>query len=118
MTTPGALPTLHTEALGRRTLVVLCGELDAYARGLLEPELDVVLGAANPPDLVIDLSDVPFADCGGLALLIRARNRALRRGGSVTLACVAPAVLRVLRLTRTDEGFDVSPERPGVSASR
>ncbi|MFC7218473.1 STAS domain-containing protein [Streptomyces polyrhachis] len=119
MTTSDPFPTLRTQVHEAYTLVVLGGELDAFAAGRLRPELDTLTapGADGPPGLVLDLRRVTFADCGGLSLLVRARRRARGRGGDVTLVCDSPRVLRVLRLTRLDREFTVRADRAGRSGT-
>ncbi|MEV6110797.1 STAS domain-containing protein [Streptomyces sp. NPDC051940] len=120
MTSTDSLPTLRTEAQDGCTLVVLGGELDAFAGGRLGPELDALTApdVPEPPTLVIDLREVTFADCSGLSLLVRSRRRARRLGGSVRLVCAAPRILRVLRLTRLDTEFDIYTDWPPLTGSR
>ena len=55
-------------------------------------------GPAGPPNLVLDLSDVRFADTAALRVIITAANRCGKEGGQVVLLHVHPAVQKVLRL--------------------
>ena len=47
--------------------------------------------------VVVDLRPVEFLDCSMLGLLCRTRRRALERGGHLTLVCVRPWHLRILK---------------------
>ena len=58
--------------------------------------------------LVIDLSQTPFLDSTGMAVLVSALKQCRQRGGDVRL--VAPqseAVKRILDLTKFDRVFDI-----------
>lgn len=62
------LPDIH--------VVALHGELDVVSADGLADELVEVAG----PTLVVDLSDLTFMDCRGIAALVVARNRILANG--------------------------------------
>lgn len=91
---------------GGTTVLELRGELDILAATSFSAEFDAL--AREPElDLVVDLRAVTFADCSGLALLCRIRNRVLAGGGRVRLVVGDPRMLRILRLTRLSEAFEV-----------
>ena len=56
--------------------------------------------------IVLDLSEVGFLDSSGLGAVVAIR-RFLREGQRLELAALAPAVLRVFRLTRMDAVFSL-----------
>ncbi|WP_327191403.1 STAS domain-containing protein [Streptomyces xinghaiensis] len=85
----------------------LRGEIDILTAPALSVRLDA-LTASAAPDLVVDLRAVTFLDCRGLAMLCRARNRVLSRGGRLRLVAGDGHILRVMRLTRLARVFDVS----------
>lgn len=85
----------------------LRGEIDILTAPALSVRLDA-LTAPAAPDLVVDLRAVTFLDCRGLAMLCRARNRVLSRGGRLRLVASDGHILRVMRLTRLARVFDVS----------
>lgn len=62
------LPDVH--------VVALHGELDVVSADGLADQLVEVAG----PTLVVDLSDLSFMDCRGIAALVVARNRILANG--------------------------------------
>ncbi|MEU1623289.1 STAS domain-containing protein [Streptomyces sp. NPDC008238] len=92
--------------VGGTTVVELTGELDLCAGVHAVARLDAVT-AGPRPDVVVDLRGVSFIDCSGLSVLIRARKRALDRGGRFGIVGGSPCVLRLLRLTRTIRVFTV-----------
>lgn len=81
------------------TLCRPIGELDAYT---VSEFRDVLGTLATKPNLVIDLSDVPFMDSAGLGALIGGIRRAREAGGDVAVACSRPTLTRLLHTT----GFD------------
>jgi anti-sigma B factor antagonist len=64
---------------------------------------------AEPPRLVVDLSDVGFVDSAGIGLLVTAHRRAEQSGGRLVLTGVNDVVAHVLALTRTDRLLSISP---------
>lgn len=75
------------------------GELDAYTVTSFRETLGEL---STSPQLVIDLSEVPFMDSAGLGALIGGIRRAREHGGEVAVACSRPTLTRLLHTT----GFD------------
>ncbi|MFI8850597.1 STAS domain-containing protein [Streptomyces sp. NPDC053499] len=98
----GPAGTVLTRAEPGRTVVELHGEIDLAVVLETTPQL-YALTTAPAPRLVADLRPVTFIDCSGLALLVDIRSRVLASGGSFTLVCVDPRVLRLLRITGLDD---------------
>lgn len=94
------------------TIVELFGEIDLAAAGLVSTHLDQVTATARPR-ILVDLHRVSFIDAGGLGPLVRARDRALRRGGELSLVCTDPRILRTLRLAGLLPGSRSAPHRRG-----
>lgn len=94
----GDVLTLGVCSHGRLVIIVLGGELDiATAPGLarlLEPL------AETGSHLFVDLAGVRFCDCAALSLFLRLRQRAAAGGGSLHIAEPAPAVRRLIAVTR------------------
>jgi anti-sigma B factor antagonist len=86
--------------------VELRGEIDIVTAEPLSARIDA-LTSGPTPDLVLDLRRVTFIDCRGLAVLCRARNRVMRRGGRLRLLVDSPHIPRLLRLTRLADVFEV-----------
>jgi stage II sporulation protein AA (anti-sigma F factor antagonist) len=83
--------------VGDPARVAVVGDLDLAGASLLEGLVRRL--ARRGRDLVVDLEEVAFIDCGGLGALLRIRRLTESRGGSFRLEHVAPAVRRVIELT-------------------
>lgn len=81
------------------TLCRPVGELDAYTVGQFR---EALTGLAEEPQVLIDLSEVPFMDSAGLGALIGGIRRARENEGDVVVACSRPTLTRLLHTT----GFD------------
>lgn len=55
--------------------------------------------------LIIDMAEVEFMDSTGLGLVVGARKRQLRRGGSVHVVCTTRKVRAVFAITGLDKVF-------------
>ncbi|KOU06889.1 hypothetical protein ADK86_05610 [Streptomyces sp. NRRL F-5755] len=97
---------MHTYTVGDQLVLALRGELDLALALTLQP----VMGEALPPrpgTIVVNLCQVSFMDCSGLALLCRLRERVNDRGGRLVLLSPRPVVRRLLGLAPLDERFVV-----------
>jgi anti-sigma B factor antagonist len=90
---------IDVETTESHTVCRPVGELDAYTVSAFR---DALIGLAEHPRVVIDLSDVPFMDSAGLGALIGGIRRAREHGGEVAVACSRPTLTRLLHTT----GFD------------
>ena len=104
----GCVCTLTVNGL---TVVELFGEIDIAGAGLITTHLDQVTATARPR-IVVDLRRVGFIDAGVLEPLVRARDRALRRGGELSLICTDPRILRTLRLAGLLPAFPLTQAPP------
>ena len=95
---------VRERSVGATAVVEVTGELDIVAAASVSVRLDE-LTTGGRPDVVLDLRQVTFMDCGGLAALVRVRKRVLDRGGRLGIVSDSPAVLRLLRLTRMTRAF-------------
>ncbi|MFC5061819.1 STAS domain-containing protein [Actinomycetospora atypica] len=77
--------------------VVVAGELDGLTAPRLAAGLDAELGVAPPTVVALDLSGLGFCSVAGLAVLLRARERAAAAGHTVVLTRFSRAVHRVVR---------------------
>ncbi|MFD5543708.1 STAS domain-containing protein [Streptomyces sp. NPDC127079] len=69
------------------------------------------------PDLVLDLRPATFADCSGLGVLCRTRDRVRARCGRLRLITDG-RVLRIIRAAGLDGVFELHPGCPSRSAVR
>jgi anti-sigma B factor antagonist len=65
------------------------------------PSLSVAVEAAfrrGATTIVVDLNEVTFIDSTAIGILLAARERLLRSGGSFEVVCNVPAVTRILEI--------------------
>jgi anti-anti-sigma factor len=82
---------------GPSTVLAVSGKIDIIHCRQLGSAIDDALRDA-PLRLVVDLCDAEVVDATGLAVLVRARAFALRRGVQLKLVCDSPSTLRALAL--------------------
>lgn len=97
------------------------GELDLETAPQLEAPLDAAL-AAGQRSIVIDLSKCEFIDSTGIAVIVRAWQRASRdgaedRGGDLVLCCSSDQVNRLLKITGVESSISIHPDRDAAVAS-
>lgn len=116
---PAAEPgSVHVILGGRKTRVVLTGEIDAdLGPDLLEASADVEDGA-RPVE--VDVQHVTFMDSTGVAFLARLASRSpetlvlIRPPALVRFLIEVTSIRQVLRVVDEDPGIDASlPSRPG-----
>ena len=83
---------------GGITTVVVVGEIDLLSSVRLNRELDGAFHSA-PEWLRIDLLAVGFMDTTGVAVLLKARRRALEAGCRFTVKAASPTIQRLLEIT-------------------
>jgi anti-sigma B factor antagonist len=94
------------EQIQRTVTLAPQDRLDAFSAPALRRQLDD-LAEAGVKDFVIDLSDTPFMDSAGMAVLVSLLRRCRQTGGSVKLVWPrAEAVRRTLQLTQFDRIFE------------
>jgi anti-anti-sigma factor len=89
-------------------VVELVGEVDIGTADAARAELARVISKAPCDQLVVDLAAVTFMDCGGLSVLVRARNSL---GDRLILRRPSRAVTRLLDLTDLRETFTLQAEQ-------
>jgi anti-sigma B factor antagonist len=92
-----------TYMLGQRAVtaathvISVQGELDLNAAPDLKETVDASI-EAGATTLVVDLNEVTFIDSTAIGVLMAARERLRRSGGSLDVLCAEPHVLRVLEI--------------------
>jgi anti-anti-sigma factor len=93
--------------------LAVAGEIDLSNSDLLRVRLLNVLSTLHPRHLEVDLAEVTFLDCGGLAVLVVLGQSAARTGCRLRITNPQPVVRRVLDLTGLLDvltaGFDQAP---------
>jgi anti-sigma B factor antagonist len=95
----------------------VAGDLDLEARCKVDRGLADVRRTGPHPLLVIDLTDVHFADSTGLGLLVRARQEQLGCGGDLALVVSADRLRRTLRISALARMFTIHDDLAGALAS-
>ena len=96
-------------------LLAVEGEIDIATAPRMIAALNEALAEIETP-LVLDLSSVVFMDSTGLALLINARRRVVRRGQGFAIICPAGPIARVFEIADMVASLRVFPD--GESARR
>jgi anti-sigma B factor antagonist len=91
-------------------LLAVEGEIDVATAPRMIAALNAALAEIETP-LVVDLSSVIFMDSTGLALLINARRRVVRRGQGFAIVCPAGPIARVFEIADMVESLRVCPDR-------
>ena len=92
-------------------MLVVEGEIDiATSSRLIGPLNEAVTETRLP--LIVDLSGVGFMDSTGLALLLNAHRRMMRRGHGFAVVCPGGQLLRVFEVTDMIDTLHVCPDRP------
>src|SRR4051812_12204369 len=91
---------VHTSYAGDAATVVVTGEIDLASSTKLNRELDAALDCVPAPvRLRIDLGAVDYMDTTGVAILLKARRRALEQGCRFTVISASPALTRLFEIT-------------------
>jgi anti-sigma B factor antagonist len=91
-------------------LLAVEGEIDIATAPRMIAALNAALAEIATP-LIVDLSGVVFMDSTGLALLINARRRVVRRGQGFAIVCPHGPVARVFEIADMVESLRVFPDR-------
>jgi anti-anti-sigma factor len=80
--------------------VTVRGEIDLATSTRLNRDLDGALDQEPAPTrLRIDLSEVHFMDTSGVAVMLKARRRALEAGARFSVISPSPTIKRLLEIT-------------------
>jgi anti-anti-sigma factor len=88
-------------------LICLQGEIDVSNRDSLREVIDGLF-ESSPPTLVLDLSELAFADCASLSILVWAQRNLAEHGRELILFGAQPLVRRLLAVTGLDSYFRLS----------
>jgi anti-sigma B factor antagonist len=91
-------------------LLVVEGEIDIATSSRLIGLRNEALTETRVP-LIVDLSGVDFMDSTGLALLLNAHRRMMRRGKGFAVVCAGGPLLRMFEVTDMVDTLCVRPDR-------
>ena len=91
-------------------VVSVTGDLDLATGSVLE---EALLGLAEGAEgaVIVDLTSCDFIDLRGLRVLLAARERLERSNRPLALVVGKPSLLRVFKITRVDDLFEIHPSR-------
>ena len=87
---------LNAKSVDRKLLLELSGEVDHHGARDAIRQLELVVDAALPRQLVLDMAGVTFMDSSGIALILRAQQRMQLLDGSLLVCNVPSQARRVL----------------------
>src|SRR3979409_770645 len=86
------------------------GAIDLHVSPELRASLRAIIDGEKPKRLVVDLSNVPYIDSSGLAVLIGAMQSLELEGGIFLLAGAREGVRMILESARLDQYFRLYPD--------
>lgn len=102
---------VHWELVGSTLDIVLAGDLCVCSVPELQPVVLDLLVRLQPADVVIDLSDVTFADARAANMLVHVDRLATLNGAVLRLAAPSTAVARLLGLCGMCDAFEITTVR-------
>ncbi|MEY2507088.1 MAG: hypothetical protein QOH01_1417 [Verrucomicrobiota bacterium] len=93
------------------------GAIDLHVSPELRASLRAIIDEEKPKRLVVDLSQVPYIDSSGLAVLIGAMQSLELEGGTFMLAGAQDGVRMILESAKLDQYFRLFPDVGSASAA-
>ena len=96
------------------TVIEFGPRYESLSDAVLQEDGGVLLGEAyhaDPPELLLDLSQTSFIGSRFIELVVRAWKRLQTRGGAMVLCGLQPFCAEVLRVTKLDTIWQVCPTR-------
>ncbi|MEU4536150.1 STAS domain-containing protein [Streptosporangium sp. NPDC023825] len=97
---------VQTWRSGTCVVVQATGELDMAVAPRLRAEIDGALHEAGSPNLVMDLTGVPFCDSVGLGVLVGTLTRLKEAHGRLMLVVSPGMITHLLTITNLDRHFE------------
>jgi anti-anti-sigma factor len=102
---------LDVDEVDDKTAVVsVRGEIHLATAPEFSERLNAVI-ADGHTSVVVDLTEVGFIDSTGLSVLLNALRRITRAGGTLSLVCTNPTVMRLFEVTKMDTTFTIVDSR-------
>ena len=103
----------------RRTSSVFAprGAIDLHVSPELRASLRSIIDDEKPKRLVVDLSQVPYIDSSGIAVLIGAMQSLEHEGGVFLLAGAQDGVQMILESAKLDQYFRLFPDIESAAAA-
>jgi anti-sigma B factor antagonist len=110
-----SIEVTNTEAAA---VVCLGGRVTVDSSPRLREQLLALLSRRSPPTLIIDLSDLAYIDCSGIATLIEALRIAHQRNSELQLRGLHDGPRHLLEVTGLLRLFDSNGPKDGSSGSK
>ena len=102
----------------RGALVCLDGRVTVDSSPRLRKQLLALLSRPSPPTLIIDLSQLSYIDCSGIATLIEALRIAHQRNSELELRGLRDGPRHLLEVSGLLRLFDTDGPKDGSSGSK
>jgi len=101
MTTPGAAVNIQIEQYGRAYRVKIDGPLDTAGSAAIENEFST--HCKSKPNVIVDLSKVPYIASIGIRLLVAGAKAQAKIGGKMVLMKPDELLQRILKTTGIEQ---------------
>lgn len=108
------VPTARKE--GDAVIASIRGEVDLHNSPELRTEILDLLVKNSPMRLILNLSQVPYMDSSGCAVLVEALRRIKPAGGRVFLVALQPRVKGLLEIARLGSIFNIVDDEAAALA--
>ena len=109
------VPTSRGE--GSAVIASIRGEIDLHNSTELREAVLSLLTPTPPAKLVLNLSEVPYMDSSGIAVLVEALGRVRRAGGKIFLTNLQTRVRSILEIARLNTLFILVPDEQTALAA-
>jgi len=90
------------------TVLHVVGDLDVAGAPRLRAEIEQAIASADPLNLVMDLTEVPFCDSVGLGVLVATLSHVQDLRGRMILVLGPGMIRHLLTITNLDRHFETS----------
>ena len=110
------MPTVRnpTVSVQDRVTVVALGpeydSLDGHGLDDIREALLNIVGTAEPPQVVLDMSHTKFFGSAFIEVLFKAWNRLQSRGGELVMSGLQPYCKEVIEITNLDKLWKITPD--------
>src|ERR1041384_7113011 len=93
------------------------GAIDLHVSPELRASLRAIIDGAQPKRLIVDLSQVPYIDSSGIAVLIGAMQSLELEGGAFLIAGAREGVRMIFESAKLDQYFKLFPDVEAATAA-
>src|SRR2546423_4653329 len=94
------------------------GAIDLHVSPELRASLRAIIDDEKPKRLIVDLSQVPYIDSSGIAVLIGAMQSLEHEGGVFLIAGAREAVKMIFESAKLDQYFRLFPDVESAAAAQ